>query len=580
MANMADEPQVIRGIDWRNAFPFTLIFRSFRIAIHPSKIFLALLGLLLIYGGGRMLDGVWTLWPEHRALWNEPKVFEVSRGADTPSESFRQQRRLQRAGSEARYKEALAEIGKPDGDVDDLEWRVEQDLDAQLAEINQRYDQLVANADDKAAVERQRQAAQRAAYEQAVQELRPVRSYEGYGLFSTFFNYEVGQLNGVVRGVQTGRFFGEDGLGRPLANFFMWGPLWAISQHPGFFTIFGLYFLTIWSIFGGAIARIAAVHVAREEKISIRQALAFSLNKFLSFISAPIIPLLIVLIVGLVVAIGGVLTNIPGLGPIAVGALFFLALLAGFIMTLILLGLVGGLNLMYPTIAVEGSDSFDAISRSFSYLYARPWRLAFYTLVAVIYGSICYVFVRFFIYLMLWLTHAFAGLFIFTRAKNGAPLLNVMWPEPFSNNRLAYDIEYLALTPMQDIGATLMAFWVYLVIAMLGAFAISIYFSANTIIYYLMRQEVDATELDDVYLEQSDEEFTDTLATSAAAPEAAAPMSPTSPSEVPPSETAPSETPPSGVSHSETPPGDMTTDATPPIVETPAPPPEEQPPKE
>jgi hypothetical protein len=181
---------------------------------------------------------------------------------------------------------------------------------------------------------------------------------------------------------------------------------------------------------------------------------------------------------------------------------------------------------------------------------------------------------------MLWLMHAFAGLFIFTRAKNGAPLLNVMWPEPFSNNRLAYDIEYLALTPMQDIGATLMAFWVYLVIAMLGAFAISIYFSANTIIYYLMRQEVDATELDDVYLEQSDEEFTDTLATPAAAPEAAAPMSPTSPSEVPPSETAPSETPPSGVSHSETPPGDMTTDATPPIVETPAPPPEEQPPKE
>ena len=41
-------------------------------------------------------------------------------------------------------------------------------------------------------------------------------------------------------------------------------------------------------------------------------------------------------------------------------------------MTLILLGLTGGFNLMYPTIAVEGSDSFDAISRSFSYVYARP----------------------------------------------------------------------------------------------------------------------------------------------------------------------------------------------------------------
>src|SRR5688572_13527497 len=171
MAINADEPhgtQVIRGIDWRSTFPFTLIFRSFRIAIHPSKLFLALAALLLIYAGGRLLDGIWTLWPEHRALWNEPKVFEVSREADTPSESFRQQRRQQRAGIEARYKEALAQIGKPDGDVDDLEWRVEQDLNAQLAEIDKRFDERDANdEEDDAAVERQRQAAQRAAYDEA-----------------------------------------------------------------------------------------------------------------------------------------------------------------------------------------------------------------------------------------------------------------------------------------------------------------------------------------------------------------------------------------------------------------------------
>ena len=32
---MADESHVIRGIDWKTTFPFTQIFRSFRIAIHP-----------------------------------------------------------------------------------------------------------------------------------------------------------------------------------------------------------------------------------------------------------------------------------------------------------------------------------------------------------------------------------------------------------------------------------------------------------------------------------------------------------------------------------------------------------------
>ena len=80
-----------------------------------------------------------------------------------------------------------------------------------------------------------------------------------------------------------------------------------------------------------------------------------------------------------------------------------------------------------------------------------------------------------------------------------------MWTGPHA--RLSYDIDFLALRGDQDIAAALVAFWVYLVIGMIGAFLISFYFSANTIIYYLMRREVDATEPDDVYLEQSDEDF-------------------------------------------------------------------------
>src|SRR4051794_25913034 len=216
-----------------------------------------------------------------------------------------------------------------------------------------------------------------------------------------------------------------------------------MTHHWIFFTIFFLFFLCVWSIFGGAIARIAAVHVARDEKISIRQALRFSTGKFLSFISAPIIPLLIVGAVALVVAVGGLIVNIPAIGPIIVGALLFLALAAGFVMALVLLGLAGGFNLMYPTIAVEGSDSFDAISRSFSYLYGRPWRLGFYTAVAVAYGAITYLFARLFIYLMLGMAHHFAGMAVFTDAASGQPLWEALWPG--THERLAYDIDFFSL---------------------------------------------------------------------------------------------------------------------------------------
>ncbi|MGD0389862.1 MAG: hypothetical protein ABSC42_13010, partial [Tepidisphaeraceae bacterium] len=56
---MADEGQIIRGIDWRQAFPFTHIFRSFRIAIHLSKLALGLALLLSVYFGGQIIDCAW-----------------------------------------------------------------------------------------------------------------------------------------------------------------------------------------------------------------------------------------------------------------------------------------------------------------------------------------------------------------------------------------------------------------------------------------------------------------------------------------------------------------------------------------
>src|SRR2546421_213857 len=214
--------------------------------------------------------------------------------------------------------------------------------------------------------------------------------------------------------------YGSSVVGASI-EFLLIGPAWLFSQHPFFAILFTTWFLIIWSVFGGAIARIAAVHVARDEKISVRQALRFSTGKALSFIYAPVIPLAILIVIGALLALGGwILLHVPGIGPIIIGVLFFLALAAGFVMTLVLVGTVAGFNLMYPTVAVEGSDSFDAISRSFSYVYARPWRMLFYTAIAVGYGALTYLFIRFFLSLMLILTHFFIGWWLGDHSKSAA----------------------------------------------------------------------------------------------------------------------------------------------------------------
>ncbi len=494
---MADESQVLRSIDWRSTFPFTNIFRGFRVAIHPSKLILALLALVLIYGGGRLLDSFWPR--DYRAVPDEIDLYESTRIDPNPAESFTQQRLAIRTDLDGARKTQLVSIGKPDGEFSDIKWRILRDRDDAVASAER------SNSTSKA-------AAKMDAYRLANAAIIDARKNDGFGLFFTAFSYEMRTVNTLIGSVVQNDWVGSGGVFASLTHAVLDVPMWAARHHTVFFIVFGLWFLCIWSIFGGAIARIAAVHIARDEKISIRQSLAFSISKFLSFVSAPLIPLIIVFGLGLLVAIGGAIGNIPGIGPSIVGVLFFLPLAAGFVMTLVIIGAVGGLNLMYPTIAVEGSDSFDAISRSFSYLYARPWRLGFYSLISLIYGALSFLFVRLFIGLMLWLTHAFAGAWFRYHAENGGPLFNTMWPTPFASMRLMYDIDYTALTLQQSFAASVMAVWVYLVVLMLGAFAISFYFSVNTIIYFLMRAEVDATELDDVYLEQVDDEFADPIA--------------------------------------------------------------------
>jgi hypothetical protein len=395
---------VVRDVSWRDVLPWTHLFRAFRVAVHPSKLMLAWVMVLLLYLGGRILDAAWGM-----TRWGE------------------------------------------DG-----------------------------------------------------------------GIFLPFFKYEALQVKSVARGVLAWNW---DFVFESIRGFIVTGPVALfkghplyVNGHPLYAVLLTFWFLLLWAVFGGAIARIAAVHVAREEKMSVRQAIRFSSGKMLSFIFAPLIPMMILGALGVVLgAAGWVLMHVPWIGPILLGVFFILALVIGAIMALVVLGTAGGFNLMYPTIAVEGSDSFDAISRSFSYAYARPWRLVWYTLVSVAYGAVCYLFVRYFIFLLLGLTHYFVGWWLGDQSRALADW-RAIWPlgqywEFFDHPVHLGDAG--GGNRGTQVASWFVTFWVYLVISLLGAFVISFYFSANTIIYGLLRREVDATDLDDVYVEESEEEFSE-----------------------------------------------------------------------
>ena len=328
----------------------------------------------------------------------------------------------------------------------------------------------------------------------------------GQGIFATFVDFKVQRMHTAVKAL----VFGCD-LRTAKTQFYelLKGACWLTRFHPVFAVCLLIIGLAIWAVVGGAICRITALQFARDERIGPIQALGFSLSKFTSFFAAPLVPVMIILFIVVLMFLPGFLVAIPYIGEIIGGLLFPLSLLGGFVIALVTVGLIGGFNLMYPTIAVEGSDSFDAISRSFSYVFARPWRMGFYSLIAAVYGAACYLFVRFFAFLLL---AGVRGSTKFSVNIDGSALINIrgkldaIWPGP-AFGQLMPDITWLGLNWSEKIGAAFIWVSVALVAALVMAFVVSFFYSANTAIYFLLRRRVDATDLNDVFVEQDIEEL-------------------------------------------------------------------------
>jgi len=266
------------------------------------------------------------------------------------------------------------------------------------------------------------------------------------------------------------------------------------KDHYIYCIIFCVIKLAVISVCGGAICRIAALQFARGEKPGVSEALRFSTKKFLSFFITPLAPVAMIIFIGLFIFLLGLIGNIPRVGELLMSVFMFLAFFAGALLAVIFIGAIAGFNLMFPAVAYDGSDSFDAISRSFGYVYAKPWRMGFYTLVALVYGAICYMFVRFFAFLMLLFTYWFLRLGILGDNSK----LTAIWPGPSF-----WDLVGPSGLPAnwtQSLSSFLIHLCIMIVVGLVVSFIISFYFSANTIIYSLMRNKVDNTTLEDIYV--------------------------------------------------------------------------------
>lgn len=290
-----------------------------------------------------------------------------------------------------------------------------------------------------------------------------------------------------------------------------YGVWWLLRCHPFFFILFAGGALVLWGLAGGAICRTAAVQYARDEKLTMKQSLAFAKEKlFGGFVLAPCIPIAFILIAAVLLVVGGMLLRVPVLGDLIAGPAFLLAIVGGFVIAVLLLGLIVGGSLFWPAVAVEGSDAFDSFSRSLSYPLSKPWKAVLYAVIATVFAGLCWVFVNLFTVFTLTVTRGIVGFGTspfgwWSRGEGGAPVrkLDLLWPLAGPNSLYSWP-DWSGLTWYENFSAFFIGVYVLIVIGLMWAFLASFYFSASTVIYFLLRRDVDGTDLEELHMEDEE----------------------------------------------------------------------------
>jgi hypothetical protein len=267
-------------------------------------------------------------------------------------------------------------------------------------------------------------------------------------------------------------------LSRPFRQLFSGG---ITGAQAAFLMLSGLWAVVVWAFFGAALTRTAAVELATEQRIGWGSLLRHAVSKWPSYVAAPLMPLLAVLAAAFLSALVGLLLRAE-VGILLAALVWPLMLLGWAIMAVLLLGLLFGWPLMWPVISAEGTDSFDALSRTYNYLFSRPLHALFYTLVAMGIGILGWTLVSNFaaavVYLAYWAA-SWGGGEQAIRAITSGEGLGVLGAT----------------------GAMLIRVSVECVKLLAAGFLYSYLWTAATAIYLLLRRNVDAREMDEVFLD-------------------------------------------------------------------------------
>jgi hypothetical protein len=283
-------------------------------------------------------------------------------------------------------------------------------------------------------------------------------------------------------------------LAEPLARVFN---RQTTIRETAYYALGFLWTLALWAFPGGFITRRAIVQLARDDPPGFVETAQLAGRRWLAYFLAPLYPLVPLIVIAFFIALLGVpIRLLPGAGSLLAGLVWIFVAIASLAALWLLGGLIFGFPLMWPTISAErDGDAFEAFSRSYSYVYAKPLHYFFYVVVAALFGALCYA-------VVLGAGAIVRDFGFWALAWGGTkPQVDEMYVLSMSFANGDSRPEHVSTAKL--IGTALIGTIITLIHAALVAFRYTYFFAAAAAIYLLLRQDVDEKEMDEVFVPSS-----------------------------------------------------------------------------
>lgn len=256
-----------------------------------------------------------------------------------------------------------------------------------------------------------------------------------------------------------------------LRNFVMHNPLISI--------LLGIPIVGIAALVGGTISRSVGFEFALGRFATRGETLHFTLRRARQFVGAAILPVIFCIIIFILISLGGLLLSMPVLD--VVGSLLYgLGLALGTLATLVLVLHVVAAPLLVPAMAIEGTDAFDAIQRSYAYVIGRPLRYLIYVVILTLLGTLAAVLFAMIARLSIDMTD-------------------------WAMNYMDFDATERALRGEGEMGATkqlahrFIEFWRSIVELVIAGYIVSLFFTSSTLLYLGVRRICDGQGINEIW---------------------------------------------------------------------------------